>query len=95
LHDTKHQSSSQSLFDKENRFFSHGCMRLSKPMDLANLILEKPMFTDDFMETCLLEAKTKLVPLKSKIPVFIIYQTQQIDENGILHQYKNPYKLKF
>ncbi len=93
LHDTKHQKSSQSLFEKENRFFSHGCMRLSKPMELANLVLDEPMFTEDFMETCLKEAKMRLVTLKTKIPVFIIYQTQQIDEKGVFHQFKDPYHL--
>lgn len=94
LHDTKHQKGAQSLFEKENRFFSHGCMRLSRPMELANLVLDEPMFTDDFMETCLKEAKMRLVPLKTKIPVFVIYQTQQIDEEGVFHQFKNPYKLR-
>lgn len=94
LHDTKHQKAAQALFEKESRFFSHGCMRLSKPMELANLIADKPMFDDEFMDTCLKEAKSQLIPLNNKIPVFIIYQTQQLDENGAFHQYKNPYKLK-
>ncbi len=94
LHDTKHQKSSQDLFLKQERFFSHGCMRLSKPKELANLLLEKPIFDDAFMETCLKAQAMKIVTLPNKIPVFIIYETQQIDSKGVFHQYKNPYNIK-
>ncbi len=94
LHDTKHQKAAQDLFEKENRFFSHGCMRLSKPMELANLIADKSMFDEEFMDICLKEAKSQVIPMKDKIPVFVIYQTQQLDESGQFHQYKNPYRLK-
>lgn len=92
LHDTKHQKYSQSLFAKKDRYFSHGCMRLSKPRELANLLMEKEMFDDDFMETCLKDQTTNTISLPNKIPVFILYQTMKIDQTNKIINYKDPYQ---
>ena len=94
LHDTKHTASSQNLFNKSHRFFSHGCIRLSQPLELANMITDKPMLNDDFMDICAKEQKSTVLSLSHKIPVFIVYHTQSIDEKGALQQWPNPYKLK-
>jgi len=37
LHDTP----SKNLFNEEKRAFSHGCIRIAKPKELANLILKE------------------------------------------------------
>ena len=93
LHDTPHTKFNMSLFTRENRFYSHGCMRLSKPIELANLILDEPFFNEEFMNVCLKEQKSKVIHLKSKIPLFVIYQTYGIDENGELKTFKDVYNL--
>ena len=94
MHDTSHNKQSMSLFEKENRFFSHGCIRLSMPLELANWVLDKPMITDEFMNTCVKNSKTSTIKLKEKIPVLIIYNTSEIDVNGEGIIFKDIYKLK-
>lgn len=93
LHDTPHTNFNISLFTRENRFFSHGCMRLSKPIELANLILDEPYFSEEFMNVCLREQKSKVINLKNRIPLFVIYQTYLIDEIGELKTFKDIYNL--
>jgi L,D-transpeptidase YcbB len=95
LHDTPHTKFNMSLFTRENRFYSHGCMRLSKPIELANLILEEPYFSEEFMNVCLREQKSKVINLKNKVPIFVIYQTNLIDDKGELKTYKDVYNLNY
>jgi L,D-transpeptidase YcbB len=94
MHDTSHNTQSMSLFEKEDRFFSHGCMRLSKPVELANWALNKIMLTEEFMNTCLKDPKTSTLKLPKKIPVFVIYNTSEINAEGNLITFKDIYNLK-
>ena len=94
LHDTAHNKQSMLLFEDENRFFSHGCIRLSMPVELANWAFEKPLITKEFMNTCLKDPKSTTIKLSKKIPLFVIYNTSEIDANGDIVTYKDVYGLK-
>jgi L,D-transpeptidase YcbB len=95
LHDTPHTKFNMSLFTRENRFYSHGCMRLSKPIELANLILDEPVFSEEFMNVCLKEQKSKVINLKNRIPIFVIYHTYLINDKGELKAYRDIYNLNY
>ena len=78
LHDTP----SKSLFAKEERAFSHGCIRVQNPLDLAEFILQKQdaNWTMDSIKTIIADKETHTVRLKKSIPIYIMYWTAGVDE---------------
>ena len=79
LHDTPHKT----LFLKEKRAFSHGCIRLQKPFEFAYALLEKQSENpvsdfQDILETGL----ETTVPLAEPIPVHIVYRTAVTSADG-------------
>lgn len=89
LHDTP----SKSLFMLNKRFFSHGCMRLGNPKELARLVLgDNAIVIDTLCETCLLDQKPTMVPVKESLPVIVWYNPAGLDEAGRLVYYEDIYK---
>lgn len=87
-----HDTNGRDLFTQtSDRFRSHGCVRVQKPVELANLILDEKVFDDEFMNRCLLDKKPKSLPLKKSIPVFIVYHTTDVDTDGKIAFYRNVY----
>jgi len=88
LHDTP----SKNLFNEEKRAFSHGCIRVAKPVALANLILkDDSKWTPEKIEAAMNSGKESWYTLKRKIPVYIGYFTAWVDHEGILHFYDDVY----
>lgn len=89
LHDTP----SKSLFERETRAFSHGCIRVANPKDLAIEILkDDPNWTPEKIEEAMNSGKETWYTLKNKIPVYIGYFTAWVDNDGIIHFYNDIYK---
>ena len=89
LHDTP----AKSLFERENRAFSHGCVRVGKPRDLAiELLKQDPSWTPERIDKAMHAGKENWVSLKKKIPVYIGYFTAWVDRDGNLNFYKDVYK---
>lgn len=86
-----HDTNSRSLFSRDYRWLSHGCIRLQKPAELANLVLNEPIFDEEFLNQCLIGAKSGSVKPAKPMPVFIMYMLADIDENGGLRWNKNIY----
>ena len=79
LHDTP----SKSLFQREVRAFSHGCIRLADPFDFAYALLS--MQTDDPQGTfqrALNSGRETKVDLVDPLPVHLIYRTAVISPRG-------------
>jgi L,D-transpeptidase YcbB len=93
LHDTAHNPKSMSLFDKETRFFSHGCIRLSQPEKLANWALGKEKFNAVFMKSIAKGQKSQRINLPKQLPVLISYTMETTDNKGVVHFYKDIYGL--
>ena len=68
LHDTPEDA----LFDKDVRAFSHGCIRLEKPMELAAWVLGWDMEKVREYEK---GKDNQSIRLKTKLPVYITYLT--------------------
>lgn len=82
LHDTP----SIGLFERNIRSFSHGCIRLEKPLELAEYVLKKdPKWTQDKIVSEIKEVKEKEVRLPEPIDVHILYLTAWVDENSLLN----------
>lgn len=79
LHDTP----SRALFAKTQRAFSHGCIRVYKPLEFGVTILrDVPGWTLERLEQVVETRKTTRVTLPNKIPVHIVYATAWRGEGG-------------
>lgn len=77
LHDTP----SHSLFQRTQRTFSHGCVRVSRPAELASYVLggkEKGWGIERIKEI-IATGKRKVVPLKEPLAIYILYRTVIVD----------------
>lgn len=82
LHDTP----SKDLFAKDARAFSHGCVRVGKPRDLAIRVLRQdPTWTEAKIDAAMHQTKETTVTLKKRIPVYIGYFTAFIGNDGNLN----------
>ena len=81
-----HDTPSKTLFEQEQRAFSHGCIRVARPRDLAIMVLEDdPNWTPEKIDEAMNRAVEKTYNLKSKIPVYIGYFTAWVDREGLIH----------
>ena len=88
-----HDTPSKHLFEKAERAFSHGCMRVSNPVRLAELVLEHDKGWDGAKVGDLLAngPEDNRVALDRKIPVHVTYFTVTTDETGKLRSFKDIY----
>jgi len=87
-----HDTPAKSLFAQESRAFSHGCIRVGKPRDLAVAILkDDPEWTPEKIDAAMHAGKENTYLLKTKIPVYIGYLTAWVDAQGEIHFYQDIY----
>ncbi len=77
-----HDTPSKSLFSKDLRVFSHGCMRVQNPAQLAEVILGKQGWTLDRINSQIASGKRRIVKLKQKVPVYVTYITAWVNKDG-------------
>lgn len=79
LHDTP----AKSLFARPQRAFSHGCIRVEKPAELARALLAgNPSWPESAIQAALDSGKTTFAPLQAPVPVSIGYWTVFVDAWG-------------
>lgn len=89
LHDTP----SKSLFGNETRAYSHGCVRVGKPRDLAITILkEDKNWSPAKIDAAMNLGRENTYVLKNKIPVYIGYFTAWVDDEGELNFFQDVYE---
>lgn len=89
LHDTP----SKSLFDNEVRAYSHGCVRVEKPLSLAAYILtlDGKDIAQDSLDTLIKKHKSITFTIKDPLPIYIQYFTAYTDHTNKLHFYSDVY----
>jgi len=89
-----HDTPSKHFFAKDIRAFSHGCIRLQHPVELAKYLAEKQDLSvqKDSIQSKIDTKKNRVVLLKEKIPVYIEYHLAGTDVNGEIEFYRNIYK---
>ena len=81
-----HDTPSKSLFNRDKRAYSHGCIRLQEPEKFANYVLRnQPEWTPEKINEAMNSGNEKYVKVKDPIPVVITYYTAWVDENGRLN----------
>ena len=87
-----HDTPSTEFFAKSRRDFSHGCIRLEKPADLAAWVLrDNPGWTPERIRAAMNGTTTQQVNLAHPIPVLIVYATVIVLEDGVVHFYDDIY----
>jgi len=86
LHDTP----SRELFERQDRAFSSGCIRVESPFELASLLLGNEwdrQRIDDVIES----AATETVFLDEPLTVMLLYWTTEVDDDGRVFFYPDVY----
>lgn len=88
LHDTP----AVQLFNKEDRAYSHGCIRLEKPVELAAYLLsDQKGWDEEAIKAAMQAGEPVQVTLKKPYPVYIIYRTVWIGDDDQLNFRKDVY----
>ncbi len=87
LHDTP----SKSLFNRDVRAFSHGCIRLKDPFTFGEVLFTGEPAAQTRLYSTWRQQKNKVIRLQNKIPVYLRYITAWEDDNGQLQVRKDIY----
>ncbi|GAB3672676.1 L,D-transpeptidase family protein [Salinisphaera aquimarina] len=83
-----HDSPSERLFSRTERDFSHGCVRVQFPAELAEFVLQgKPDWDAERIDKALHEGGREYVSLAEPLPVYLIYWTAFVNDGGV--QFRN------
>lgn len=89
LHDTQ----SKHLFMEDYRAFSHGCIRLEKPMELAYyLFKDDPKWSKEKLDATLNKRKNKRINLEVPVPIYLLYFTAWVNDSEELFFLPDVYK---
>ncbi len=89
LHDTP----SRELFNRNQRTFSSGCIRVSNPMELAEYLLkDDPKWSQAAIKKAAASGRERVVNLPETLPVYLLYWTAWVDEEGLAHFRDDIYK---
>ncbi len=87
-----HDSPAEHLFSRTERDFSHGCIRLEKPVELANLLLAgDPKWTPEALQAAIDSGEQKTITLDRPLPVHILYWTAWVEADGTVQFRKDLY----
>lgn len=89
LHDTP----GKDLFKRNSRFFSHGCMRMQKPMELGHMVLKNNRVAIDTLEEkgCIRNQAPVVVHADVHMPVIVWYNPAGIDSTGRVLFFEDVY----
>jgi murein L,D-transpeptidase YcbB/YkuD len=87
-----HDTPAPEFFAKSRRDFSHGCIRLEKPAELAAWVLrDNPGWNPEHIHEAMNGSATQQVNLAHPIPVLIVYLTAVVLEDGLVHFFDDIY----
>ncbi len=88
-----HHTPSVGLFAKDRRDFSHGCIRVEKPVELATFVLQnQPEWTEKRIVQAMEKGTSSTIRLAEPLPVLIAYGTSLV-KNGRIHFHEDIYGL--
>lgn len=89
LHDTPHRED----FVKSNRALSSGCVRVHHPKEFAEFLLQDTTkYSFALIDSICKTRKTKYIPFKRDLDVYIVYLTNALDSTGNMMYLKDIYK---
>jgi murein L,D-transpeptidase YcbB/YkuD len=90
-----HDTPAKALFARERRDFSHGCIRVERPVELAEFVLSRPpgVWTPRGIRAAMNGARTLGVDVVPPIPVLIYYTTAIVRADGAVEFFDDVYGL--
>lgn len=89
-----HDTDEPTLFNQKKRALSHGCIRISEPLQLATYLLQdKQSWNESAIAEAITSGKRRVVTLSQPIPVVVTYVTAWVNESGMLQFRPDIYGL--
>jgi murein L,D-transpeptidase YcbB/YkuD len=85
MHDTPHKD----LFERDSRAFSHGCVRLQRPREMAAAVLGKSV---EYVDSRIAEGQNDSDEITDNIPVYVSYFTAWPEADGTVRFYDDMYE---
>lgn len=87
-----HDSPADHLFSREERGFSHGCVRLERPVQLGeHLLRADPDWRGGKLRQAIVSGEHRSIKLPKKLPVHILYFTAWVEDDGTVQFRKDVY----
>jgi L,D-transpeptidase YcbB len=87
-----HDTPERSLFQKTERMFSHGCMRVQNPQRLAEIILAEDRGTTSAqVKSYIASHSTNDIKLNKPLPVHVTYFTAMAQDDGSIRTFPDYY----
>ena len=77
-----HDTNFKNAFLSARRYFSHGCIRLARPLELGNCLTANKI-DSDFVKACVKGQEPVSIKTQITTPVFVIYQTVIADDDSV------------
>ncbi len=87
-----HDTNLKKIFASSYRYYSHGCIRLERPIELGKALSPAGLDTA-YLMACYRDQQPVPVPLAKPVPVFVLYNAVGLDSEGRLAWYKDVYRL--
>ncbi|WP_281323691.1 L,D-transpeptidase family protein [Flavobacterium sp. IMCC34518] len=89
LHDTNHRN----LFERNNRSLSSGCVRIEKPLELAQLLLDNPVqYSKEKIDSIVATRETLFIGIKKRYAIYQWYWTAWSENDELIFR-DDIYKL--
>jgi L,D-transpeptidase YcbB len=88
-----HDTPARELFARTERTFSSGCIRVDRPLELAEHLLgDNAEWDDARIEQVVNQGRQRTVTLRRPVPVHLLYLTAWADEKGIVYFRRDIYE---
>lgn len=88
-----HDTNQKPYFQREIRAFSHGCIRLQDPLEVAYLFLAKRANLDrERVDRLLASGEVREVKIDPPIPIFVEYNSVGVDPRGRIEFFSDVYQ---
>lgn len=87
-----HDTPSRTLFDRDKRALSHGCIRVDDPMGFAATLLGPPASRDSLAAVVAQDRETRRLPLLAPLPVIVGYFLAEVGADGRLLLFDDVYR---
>ena len=77
-----HDTPARSLFERETRALSHGCIRIQNPDQFAKILINDKSWDDEKIQEAMHQDTEEVVKLEREIPVVLVYMTFWAGEDG-------------
>jgi len=79
-----HHTPTPQLFKRDRRDFSHGCIRVEAPVELAKFVLaDAPEWSEERIVEAMTRGRSATLPLREPLPVIITYRTTVVEDSKV------------